>query len=164
LNFDSNSNYRILKHYISKLHHSKFTQNSEFKIRNWSIFISFMLSKKTTSWLLVLFWLGVIFSFSSQPNLKSDLPIFRKIAHISEYFVLFYLTFRALRRTIESRPLVLSFVFSFAVAIADEAYQTTIAGRLGSIVDVGIDTVGIIVGVLLVIASTATHRRINSAK
>ena len=59
------------------------------------------LPKILLNWLAVLIWLAVIYYFSAQSDLKSELEpfwdmFFRKIAHISEFFVLAYLFFRAL--------------------------------------------------------------------
>jgi len=100
--------------------------------------------------------MGVIFYFSSQPDLKSDLPtawdlVFRKIAHMSEFFVLAYFFFRAVR---EYRPtwiftLLTTFIMSEVYAGFDEFHQTFTRGRSGNIYDVGIDTIGITAYIIL---------------
>ena len=112
--------------------------------------------KKCINWLYVLLWMCVIFYFSSQPNLKSDLPnmwdfIFRKIAHMSEFFVLSYLLFRALREY-RLRPyflMLLVFITSIAYAFIDEVHQTFIVRRSGNIFDVCIDSVGVVMFIVL---------------
>ena len=67
--------------------------------------------------------------------------------HASEYFVLFALTFFTLERI---RPwpirkiLLTSFVFALLFAASDEWHQTFVDGRGGTVVDVGIDSIGIV--------------------
>jgi len=106
-------------------------------------------NKSFLNWLLVFLWLGVIYFFSSQSNLKSALEpfwdfIFRKIAHMAEYFVLAYLTFRAYRSLNVSVWESLGFALIIAVlaAVADEFHQLGVKGRVGSPIDVAIDSVG----------------------
>ena len=108
------------------------------------------------NWLAVLLWLGVIYYFSSQPNLKSELEpiwdlIFRKIAHLAEFFVLVYLFFRALSSNgLKGKNLLLiSFFLSLTFAVLDEWHQSQVAGRLASPVDVLVDSVGILFFVAL---------------
>lgn len=110
-------------------------------------------------WLAVVAWLIVIFSFSNQPNLHSELiPIwdfvFRKIAHLSEYFVLAYLFWRALRtsQVDNGAAILMAVFFSLLYSFTDEWHQSFIAGRGANIHDVGIDFIGaLIFGFLSVI-------------
>ena len=100
--------------------------------------------------------MSVIFYFSSQPDLKSELPtlwdfIFRKIAHISEFFVLAYFLFRAVqayRPTWVFNVLTTS-IMSILYAGFDEFHQTFTPGRNGNIFDVGIDGIGVIAFIIL---------------
>lgn len=108
------------------------------------------------SWIGVLLWMGVIYYFSSQPDLKSELEpmwdlIFRKIAHMAEFFILAYLFFNAYKSLGASvgKALIFAFMFSVAYAGFDEWHQSQVAGRVASIVDIGIDSVGILLYVLL---------------
>lgn len=112
--------------------------------------------KKFLNWLYVILWLGVIFYFSSQPELKSELEpfwdfVFRKIAHISEFFVLTYLLFNALKQHQFSFSKILIFSASLSViyAIFDEYHQLFVFGRTGTPGDVLIDTLGIIIAIIL---------------
>jgi len=108
-------------------------------------------------WLFVIMWIGVIFWFSSQPSLVSILEtfwdtMFRKIAHISEYFVLTYLFFRAYagtRRIVFEKTALKSLVSAFIISMLDELYQTTVPGRSGNILDVGVDLIGIIFTIII---------------
>lgn len=107
-------------------------------------------------WLPVIVWMGLIFFLSHQPNLKSGLEdwldfILRKIAHITEYGILTFLLIRALNQhnlTIKKTLLISVFLAVF-YAISDEYHQTFIFGRHGTIRDVGIDTIGILIATWL---------------
>lgn len=101
-------------------------------------------------WFPIFIWLGVIFVFSSLPDLKSDLPglfdfILRKAAHIFEYAVLGFLLFRGFRRG-QGYSAKQAFIFSFSLsalyAVSDEWHQTFILNRSGEIKDIFIDSFG----------------------
>ena len=102
-------------------------------------------------WLAVFVWMGIIYYFSNQPDLKSALEpawdyVLRKGAHFLEYFVLCYLLYRAIRG--HDAPLVPSLLISVfaavAYAISDEWHQGWVSGRVASPVDVSIDTLGVL--------------------
>ncbi len=99
-------------------------------------------------WLPVVLWAAVIFAFSSVPSLSSGLgtwdTILRKGAHMTEYAVLAVLLVRALDRY------GWALVAAIAYAASDEFHQTFVRGRHGSPVDVGIDTIGMLVGLGIV--------------
>ena len=101
------------------------------------------------AWLPVVVWAGVIFAFSSVPSLSTDLgtwdTILRKLAHLAEYAVLGALLDRALRRP----QLVVAVALAGLYAVTDEVHQLFVEGRHGSPLDVGIDTLGALLGVLL---------------
>src|SRR3954447_6383237 len=104
-------------------------------------------SRMLTVWLPVLAWAAVIFAFSSIPSLSSGLGIWdtvlRKGAHLTEYAVLGALLYRALGR--ESSALAAG----IAYAATDELHQHFVRGRHPSPVDVGIDAVGLALGMLV---------------
>ncbi len=94
-------------------------------------------------------WIGVIFWFSSQPDLRSGLEtwqdvLLRKAAHLAEYFVLSYLYAQSLKPALAStmRRYLAVMLFAVAVASADEWFQTRVRGRLGTPWDVGVDALG----------------------
>ncbi|MDP2830979.1 MAG: VanZ family protein, partial [Candidatus Omnitrophota bacterium] len=86
-------------------------------------------------WGLVVVWAGVIFFFSSIPDLKTGLEydfLLRKIAHITEYFVFTFLLYRAFSGSFKmnvSRLFMYPSVFSFLYAISDETHQYFVLGR-----------------------------------
>lgn len=123
--------------------------------------------KRFLHWLYVILWLSVIFWFSSQPDLKSELDtywdfIFRKIAHMSEYFVLAYLAFRAFCQYGFPKGAILihAAFFSLFFAAVDELYQTNIYMRNGSLRDVAIDGMGIIIAIFLLNYYTTSNTHI----
>ena len=101
------------------------------------------------TWLPVVVWAGVIFAFSSVPSLSTELgtwdTILRKLAHLAEYAILGALLDRALRRP----QLVVAVALAGLYAVTDEVHQLFVEGRHGSPLDVGIDTLGALLGVLL---------------
>jgi VanZ family protein len=104
-------------------------------------------SRTLTVWLPVLAWAGVIFAFSSVPSLSSGLGVWdtvlRKCAHITEYAVLGALLYRALEREVPALAAGVSY------AASDELHQHFVRGRHASPVDVGIDAVGVALGMIL---------------
>lgn len=97
------------------------------------------------AWGPVVVWCGVIFWFSSIPDLKTDLSYdypLRKVAHLFEYGVLFAL----LRRAGLARASAL--VFCVLYAVTDEWHQSFVPGRRGAATDVLIDALGALTGLL----------------
>ena len=98
-------------------------------------------------WLPVAAWAGLIFAFSSVPDLGTGLGgwdlVLRKLAHAAEFAVLGALLVRATGRA------GLAVGLGTLYALSDELHQVVVPGRMGSPLDVAIDTVGVTVGVLL---------------
>jgi len=104
-------------------------------------------------WLPVIVWMGVIFTFSSIPDLKSGLKedfILRKIAHILEFAILTFLLFRAI--SVQDGPasggnkvIIYSLIIALFYAFSDEFHQSFVGGRQCSFRDVGIDSIGILI-------------------
>src|SRR3954452_2177316 len=106
-----------------------------------------LIASRLDPWLPPFILMAVIFALSAQPDLNSGLGtidlVGRKIVHMSEYALLCFLWWRALRTV--SRPgqaIALAFAISVAYAGTDELHQLSVNGRHGSPVDVGIDAVG----------------------
>ena len=104
-------------------------------------------SRLATVWLPVFAWAAVIFAFSSIPSLSSGLGVWdtvlRKGAHITEYAILGALLYRALGRE------ALALAIGIAYAATDELHQHFVRGRHASPIDVGIDAVGVALGMLV---------------
>lgn len=106
-------------------------------------------------------WLMIIFVFSHIPQLQSPLPglpgyLFRKTAHFVEYFILAYFAFRILlkyHKLTLAPSLTLTFVLCLTYAITDEYHQRFVYGRKGSLMDILIDTSGILTFLISVFLS-----------
>ena len=98
-------------------------------------------------WLPPIALMALIFFLSAQPDLNSGLGVIdligRKIIHASEYALLCFLWWRALREVLPARRAPLA---ALAIAVAysctDEFHQTFVHGRHGTPVDVMIDAIG----------------------
>ena len=133
-------------------------------------------NKKIMSWIMLLIWMRIIFYMSHQPgdvsSGQSDLVvkvlsfigielneyfgeittlIVRKVAHFSEYLILFLLTCNVGKFYIENKKnMMYSIVFVFIYACTDEIHQYFIPGRSMAFKDVLIDTSGAIIGYLVI--------------
>ncbi len=92
-------------------------------------------------------WAALIFGLSSIPDLGTGLEdwdfTLRKLAHAGEYAVLGFLLLRA------TGSVGWSIAAGIAYAVSDELHQSLVPGRLGAPVDVAIDAVGVLIGVML---------------
>lgn len=93
-------------------------------------------------WLPVFLWAAVIFAFSSITQIKvSEFFIWdfiaKKIAHISEYSILFVLIFRA-----TGGNYLTSFILTMLYAASDEFHQSFVPGRTATFYDLGFDLTG----------------------
>jgi len=126
-------------------------------------------------WFPLLFWLILIFVLSHQDGDTSSQmsnwvvsileylhidpetlrqsgvkTLVRKAAHMAEYFILFLLFFRLILTAKPFRTsLVSSLLFTIGYAATDEFHQIFIPGRVGTIFDVGIDSLGAIIALML---------------
>jgi len=110
-------------------------------------------------WLPVLAWMGLIYFWSSRP----DLPhldeywlemLLRKIAHAMEYAVLGCLLARALGAR-GWRSTAVAVALGALYAASDEWHQTFVAGRKGNLWDVMLDSAAALAGVWLYVRRRA---------
>ncbi|MGM0653228.1 MAG: VanZ family protein [Bacillota bacterium] len=107
-------------------------------------------------WLPALIQMALIFYFSSQPEGSKVLESFPTppgIGHLVGYAILAVLLYRAFNRGLFGWSGVAArnaFIVSLIYAVSDEIHQLFVPGRQASIADVGIDTAGILLGLLLV--------------
>src|SRR3954452_19028959 len=103
-------------------------------------------------WAPPLALMAVIFLLSAQPDLNSGLGtidlIGRKIIHASEYGLLTFLWWRALRNV----PLTASIAIAYAAT--DELHQHFVHGRHASPVDIGIDALGALLAAAIIVRKT----------
>lgn len=131
-----------------------------------------MNKKKLLKALALITWAFIIFIFSNRPNsgeetktiLETSLPfisniniisvlnfIIRKLAHLTEYFILTLLAVSLLKEytTSERKIIIISLVFCFLYACTDEYHQSLIPGRTSAFRDVLIDTSGGLIYILI---------------
>jgi VanZ family protein len=113
------------------------------------------LASRIALWAAPFALMGVIFFLSAQPDLGTDLGtidlVGRKLVHMAEYALLFFLWWRALRTvTPRSQAIALALAISIGYAVTDEFHQSFVEGRNGNLVDVAIDTVGASLAAFLV--------------
>ena len=103
--------------------------------------------------------MAVIFFLSAQPDLDSGLgildTILRKLAHLVEFGLLAVLWWRAFG----FRAAPAAATIAIAYAISDEYHQSFVEDRVGSPIDVLIDTAGVAVAMLLAVRLRAKRRR-----
>lgn len=112
----------------------------------------FIKNKKILYSILLVFWMGVIFYFSSIPGLKSDLPpsydfIFRKLSHFLEYFILMFFVLKvfvsdSLKNYVFDLKTLFAFVFVGFYIFSDEFHQSFVQDRVFSFSDMLIDFSG----------------------
>ena len=105
-----------------------------------------MSASRLSAWLPVLAWAALIFALSSIPHLGTGLgtwdTVLRKGAHVTEYAIFGLLLLRAVGRELPA------FLLGVSYAITDEVHQHFVSGRHASPIDVAIDSVGILIGIL----------------
>ncbi len=98
-------------------------------------------------WLPVLAWAALIFALSAIPSLSSGLGtwdlVLRKAAHVTEFAILGALLVRAIGTAAPA------LVAGVAYAATDEWHQSFVRGREGTPLDVAIDAVGVLAGILV---------------
>jgi len=128
------------------------------------------------NWALVILWMILIFSFSTQPfssekstpflaavladllphglarHMETIVYLIRKLSHCSEYFILGILLMRALKAQIPRQPALRRMLWSILLAtlyaVTDEYHQMLVPGRSANLLDVVIDSFGALCGTL----------------
>jgi VanZ like family len=120
-------------------------------------------ARRAAPWLPVLAWMVLIFSFSSlrEPRFSSvptDDLVIKKVGHFCLYLVLAVTLAFALDRSLvgtawSARAVRLAFIVSVAFAASDELHQAFTPTRDPSPIDVGIDSLGALTGIVLFTAA-----------
>ena len=96
-----------------------------------------------------------IYDFLKYLNINIEINnlhhIIRKLGHFSEFFLLsiIWSLYYQLNNKIKF-PFIITFIQGLITAIIDETIQTFIPGRSGELLDVLIDTSGVIFGILII--------------
>ena len=146
-----------------------------------------MISKTPTlfRYLLIPAWIGIIYWFSDQPNSnETTLELFgsfnyfvRKLAHMSEYAILFLLFYwaiapRALPQNnheekevnFNSRGIWIAIALTVLSAAGDEWHQSFVKGRSALFSDVVIDTAGASIAAVILRVSSRIRNTISKSK
>jgi VanZ family protein len=110
-------------------------------------------ARLASTWLPALVWMAVIFAFSTRHgggHLAPAEVLLRKLAHVTEYFVLTALLVRALRRSTPATAVPVAMAAALAYAASDEWHQSFVPGRTATPRDVAIDAVGIALAAIVV--------------
>lgn len=84
----------------------------------------------------------------------------RKLAHITEYFILSILVFNLLKKfKIRVAKYYLTFIICFSYSLLDEFHQTFINGRTGQFIDCIIDMIGVIIYLGIVVIATKRSKK-----
>ena len=113
-------------------------------------------------WMIVIFWLsacsasesssqsgfltGIVCKIFNIKNVELASTIIRKLAHLTEFFILGVLTINYIRFYSIKHKYLISIGFCFLYACSDEFHQMFVPGRAGQITDVLIDVFGVILG------------------
>lgn len=105
-------------------------------------------NEKSSTVIMILNFLGI--DLNSTLGEFSQLFI-RKAAHITEYFILCFFIYEALKLDFSDKLLyILSILFTFFYAATDEFHQLFVVGRSGQIKDIFIDTTGAVIFLALI--------------
>jgi VanZ family protein len=109
--------------------------------------------------------MAVIFVLSAQPDLGTGLGVWdtvlRKLAHMAEYGLLWFLWWRALGFRHPGPAIAVT----LAYAASDEWHQTLVTGRHGSPVDWAIDAAGVgLAGLAVVLAARSGRATASRAR
>ena len=136
--------------------------------------------------ILILCWMYMVFSFSAADGETSSglslkvaeifsndeeviefiIPIIRKLAHLSEYALGGFLIF-GLFSTYNidlKKQIIFSGLFGMIYAITDEIHQLFVDGRSSRIADVCIDTIGVLLGIFVLLFIEEIVKRICNKK
>ncbi len=105
--------------------------------------------------ILLVAYMILILGLSSLPGQslpKTWLLTWDKLIHVIEYFIFGILAMKSMN-TVSSKMLLVVIPFGMAFGIADEYLQSFISGRFSSGWDVLADTIGVIIGALLVLGN-----------
>lgn len=113
------------------------------------------LSGEKSGFITTTIWKFITFITSYEPTLVDRLStsfLLRKIAHISEYFLLFityYYGFFKSKIVKVQNVSYIALIFTLFYAMTDELHQAFIPNRVGTYEDVLIDSIGALVSFLL---------------
>ena len=116
----------------------------------WMIFIFIMSSfKAVDSDTQSGFIANILSNIFNTNNVEIINTIIRKLAHMIEYLILGMLMLNCLKDYNIKNIIMVSILLCILYSISDEVHQLFIDGRSGEILDILIDSIGIIIGNLI---------------
>jgi len=99
----------------------------------------------------------------TEQSLKRSESVIRKIAHFSIYALVGFLlmSFVSTYHLKENKRIEISLLTGILYATTDEVHQKFVPGRSCQITDVMIDTMGVLLGILLLLALFEIHKKIK---
>ena len=93
-------------------------------------------------------------------------PIIRKGAHLSIYTLvgIFIMSYISTYKIHLKYKFLISILVGLIYASSDEIHQSFIPGRTASIIDVGIDTSGVLLGIILVLIIISVYKALTEKK
>ncbi len=93
-------------------------------------------------------------------------PIIRKGAHLSIYTLvgILIMSFISTYKIHLKYKFLISILVGLIYASSDEIHQSFIPGRTASIIDVGIDTSGVLIGIMLVLIIISVYKSLTEKK
>lgn len=93
-------------------------------------------------------------------------PIIRKGAHLSIYTLvgILMMSFISTYKIKLKYQFLISILVGLVYASSDEIHQSFIPGRNASIIDVGIDTSGVLLGIILVLIIISVYKKLTNNK
>lgn len=90
-------------------------------------------------------------------------PIIRKGAHLSIYTLvgIFIMSYISTYKIHLKYKFLISILVGLVYASSDEIHQSFISGRTASIIDVGIDTAGVFLGIILVLIIISVYKALT---
>lgn len=102
----------------------------------------------------VVIWSVIIFALSSLPSTPAPETwwnfLLKKGAHITEYAILYWLTYRAVNEKRRGYNWIGPFLFTISYAITDEIHQSFVPGRHARWYDIGFDAIGALLAFLTI--------------
>ncbi|MBW6463079.1 MAG: VanZ family protein [Firmicutes bacterium] len=115
-------------------------------------------------WGLVVAQMSLIFYFSSRPAgsiVLEEFPVSAPLGHLFGYFLLSVFLYRAFNRGSfdwNSKAAGSALLVGFLYALSDEIHQLFVPGRQAAIIDVVLDTVGLLIFLILIRIRTIIKR------
>ena len=98
--------------------------------------------------------------------LKRTESVIRKMAHFSIYTLMGFLlmSFISTYDLKENKRIMVSLCIGAIYAISDEIHQLFVPGRSGQITDILLDSMGVLLGILLVLTGIEVYKKVKNIK